>query len=62
MRCTGEDKGVLVTEDEEHRKLPGRGVTGDQGVVGGPVDDVHTWDHGDVLHFTERALRKPCNF
>ena len=33
MRGTGVDRGVLLLEGEEHGELPGRGETGDHGVL-----------------------------
>ena len=48
MRGTGVDSGVLLLEGEGHGELPGRGETGDHGVVGGlGGDDLQVGDLGD---------------
>ena len=48
MRGRGVDRGVLLLEGEALGELPGRGETGDHGVVGGlGSDDLQLGDLGD---------------
>ena len=49
IRGTGVDRGVLLLEGEEHGELPGRGDTGDHGVVMGGLggNDLQEGDLGD---------------
>ena len=52
------DRGVLLLEGEEHGELPGRGVTGDHGVVDGlGGNDLHVGDlDGEKLGELERDV------